>query len=170
MKLAADGSLMPQSGFSRLRANVPGGGRLYRSSDGLVVVSSIANMELPGGDGAAGPTWLITVSYGGRPGGFTGRPKLDEMMRVVTCFAMPAWDEDNHFPGVARGLFCPVEERWRNECECKVNEMVVVDPADGYAWTTDPAKECRGCQYRRMVARLGRDVACPLHPPVRQDT
>jgi hypothetical protein len=65
---------------------------------------------------------------------------------VIDAFAMPAFDEDNHHPGVARHLWCPVDPAYRSACECKVSEVVVVDGA--YEWTTE-ADHCRGCDYER---------------------
>lgn len=71
---------------------------------------------------------------------------------------MPAFDEDNHHPGAARHLFCPLEERYRNACECKTKEIVITEP-DGYRWTTEEGREeCRGCWYQR---RFG--MPCTIH-------
>lgn len=69
---------------------------------------------------------------------------------------MPAHDEDNHHPGVARHLFCPVEEQYRNACECKLTETLVVEP-DGYEWSNDEA-DCRGCFLQRLNG-----LPCPIH-------
>lgn len=68
----------------------------------------------------------------------------------------PAYDEDNHGPGIARTLFCPVDPAYRVACECKTTETLYVD-ADGYAWTS-PTGECSGCTYQRMF-----DLPCPVH-------
>lgn len=154
------GALMPEHGFSRLvhrRAESISNATLYRSHDGVVAISQLDQMQLPGApEGVAGPTWLVSVSDHG------ARPSMGTMMRVIEAFAMPAWDEDNHYPGISRGLFCPVEERWRNSCECKITEVLITD--GDYQWTTDPTKGCRGCDYRKMVlALVGKDSPCPIH-------
>lgn len=150
---------MPTRGFSVFPASfLPSPTAvMFRSHDGLAVCSSVDVMNLPGTDDTeTGPTWLVTVSRNG------GRATDDDLRRVIECFEMPAHDEDNHQPGIARALFCPVEERYRNACECKLTELLVTEP-DGYQWTTDPAEECRGCTYEKMVAALGKTAPCPLH-------
>ncbi len=165
MRLSASGALLAvvgsfqQTSAKRSGLVCPAGGSLWRSTDGLRVISSIGVMELPGGDGKVGPTWLVSVS---RP---PGRCSLEDMMRVVAGFAMPAFDEDNHHPGVARMLFCPIDERYRNACECKTTELQLTDE-DGYQWTTDVNGECRGCTYERMIAGFGRQQPCPIHKAV----
>lgn len=68
---------------------------------------------------------------------------------------MPAFDEDNHHPGIARHLWCPVDSAFRHVCECKVSEVVIVD--GDYEWTTE-ADTCRGCEYERLTR-----MPCPLH-------
>jgi hypothetical protein len=152
------GALMPRHGFSKVAARDPRvTGTPWRSADGLLVVSQLADMNLPGSDHLVGPTWLVSVSRAGR------RASGDDLMRVIRAFEMPAWDEDNHHPGIARHLFCPVAEQWRNVCDCKITETTITD-ADGYQWTTDDRSRCRGCQYDEMVTTLtGRRAPCPLH-------
>jgi hypothetical protein len=161
VKLAHDGSLAPVRGFSRRNdhTRVPLPGIAYVSHDGLLVRSSLAHAHLPGsGDPPKiGPQWQVTVSRfaGGDP---TKRCKVtdDDLHRVIDCFAMPAFDEDNHHPGIARHLWCPVDEQYRNACECKLTEVTVVED-DGYTWTTEN-DDCRGCEYER---RFG--LACTIH-------
>jgi hypothetical protein len=128
----------------------------WRSNDGVLTVTSGCHVtELPGGAGRVGPSWLVAVSTAaGR------RATADEVRHVVATFAMPAWDEDNHHPGVARHLWCPHDEAARLACECKVNERLITE-SDGYQWTTDDTKGCRGCQYQALTGRL-----CPVHHPL----
>lgn len=156
MKLSpTTGALMPTKGFSKLGTSHAGS--VYQSSDGVRVISSLDVMFLPGtGDTETGPTWLISVSKNGV------RCSDADLHRVSEAFEMPAFDEDNHYPGISRALFCPVDERYRSACECKVNETVVVEP-DGYTWTTDPAKGCRGCDLEEFGRRIGRRMPCPIH-------
>lgn len=131
----------------------------WRSHDGLVVVSALEHAFLPGsGDPPqVGPQWLVSVSR--TAGGANGRCRATDgdVERVVDSFAMPAWDEDNHHPGIARHLWCPVEVRYQQACECKVTERVIVE-SSGYQWTTDVDGGCRGCEYRRLFG-----LPCTLH-------
>lgn len=159
MRLNARGALIPERGFSRRRAprsELLSGGSVWVSADGLTVITSIQDNPLPGSGGQVGPTWLVSVTRQ------DSRPSDQDMTRVVEAFDMPAWDEDNHFPGVSRGLFCPVDPAWRNECECKLTETVHVEP-DGYAWTNDSTGPCRGCQLEAMHLALRKWSPCPIH-------
>lgn len=70
---------------------------------------------------------------------------------------MPAHDEDNHNPGIARALFCPVEPEYRHACECRITETLVVEP-DGYEWSNDETKPCRGCELETLTG-----LPCTLH-------
>lgn len=151
------GALMPEHGFSKY-TRLPVGD-VYRSHDGLQVISSLDDMELPGSDGLVGPTWLVSVTRYGE------RPTDGDLRRVIEAFDMPAFEEDNHFPGASRALFCPLDERYRVECECKLTETVVVEP-DGYRWTTPSDGPCRGCELSHLV-RSNRLPArpCPIHEP-----
>lgn len=163
MKLSPrTGALMPTAGFSRANLHDPrtdGVGTAWRTHDGLLVISTLADMFLPGtNDTKIGPTWHVSVSRRGQ------RPTGHDLMRVIAAFEMPEWDEDNHHPGVARHLFCPVDPAYRTACECKITETLITDPADGYRWTTDDQATCRGCQYEAMVGTLtGKRSPCPLH-------
>lgn len=175
MKLDSRGALMPVGGFSRHpNHRLPAGQSAYRSHDGLLVVSSREDAYLPGSgfveyDPDAGPVhrapplvgpqWLVSVSLAGRG---RDRPGDADVARVVEAFAMPAFDEDNHHPGLARHLWCPVEEQYRNACECKLTEVIVTD-VDGYRWT-DQDGPCRGCEYERIF-----NFPCPLHAPTKSE-
>lgn len=135
MKLGASGALLPVKGFQRIRHTqaesvLPPGGSMWMTTDGLLVSTSCSPMPLPQSGGKVGPTWLVEVSKN------RGRPSDDDMRRVVECFAMPAFEEDNHFPGVTRALFCPVDEVYRGVCECKLTEKVIVED-DGFTWSDD---------------------------------
>lgn len=158
-RLGRHGELIPVRGMSRRRhrGEVPGSST-WTSHDGLVVVSAIHDSYLPGTDDTlVGPQWLVSVS---RPAG-PDRCNVsdDDLLRVVECFAMPAWDEDNHHPGVARHLWCPLDEQYRHACECKVSEVLV--DTGGYEWTTDRDGPCRGCEYDQLTG-----MACPVHSEV----
>lgn len=172
MKLDTTGALMPLRGFSRWKPTnpLPAGQAAYRSHDGLLVVSSREDAYLPGSGfleydvdagpvrrspPLVGPQWLVSVSRHGRG---RDRPDDEQVRRVVDAFGMPAFDEDNHHPGVARHLWCPIDEQYRNQCECKLSELIVVDP-DGYRWTTEADGPCRGCEYRKLTG-----FPCPRHP------
>lgn len=160
MKLSpTTGALMPVRGFCKVRSESYG--TVYRSADGLLAISSIDNMYLPGtNDTGTGPTWLVSVSKHGQ------RCSDADLQGVVEAFEMPAFDEDNHYPGISRHLFCPVDEAYRSACECKVTETLIVEP-DGYQWTTDPAKGCRGCDLEAFALAVGRvDMPCPIHTRV----
>lgn len=154
------GALMPERGFSRRNfpsgAIVQPGQTLYVSHDGLHVISSLENADLPGsGDPPQqGPSWLITVS---KPGPERCNVTDDDLRRVIDAFAMPAYDEDNHHPGIARHLWCPLDERYQQACECKLTEVTITE-ANGYQWTTDTDGECRGCEYQRMFGK-----PCTIH-------
>lgn len=162
------GELVPHSGWSRYVAPgrpIPEGLSSWRTHDGLYAVSGCHVAPLPGTDGEVGPQWLVSVSLlnvRDPASRVHGRPDDEHVARVVAGFAMPAFDEDNHHPGVARHLWCPHDEAARLACECKVTETVVVEP-DGYTWTTDSEGECRGCAYEQL---FGPAHPCPLHHPV----
>lgn len=161
MRLASSGALVPVRGFSRVpwKAPAPSTAAAWRSHDGLLAVSSHELAQLPGsGDPPlVGPSWLVSVSRS--VGGLEARCRVtdDDVARVVECFAMPAFDEDNHHPGLARHLWCPVDAAYQQACECKLTERTIVD--GDYAWTTDTDGPCRGCEYRELSG-----LPCPLHP------
>jgi hypothetical protein len=158
-KLDGLGRLAPVSGFSRLRSlRVAPSLSVWCSHDGIRVLSGLHDTVLPGTDHEIGPQWLVSVSRSGRR---EVRPSDDDVRRVVEGFAMPAFDEDNHHPGVARHLFCPVAERHRSACECKLTERLVTE-VDGYQWTTDDGSRCRGCEYEGLTG-----MPCTIHRPPR---
>lgn len=162
------GELVPRFGFSRYPAAgrpLPPTGTLWRSHDRLEVISALEVAPLPGGAGATGPQWHLSVSRRPAPG-----PRDPEaprclvatvdLERVVAAFRVPAFDEDNHHPGVARHLWCPVDPAYRSACECKLTEVVVVE-AGGYEWSNDETEGCRGCAY---AASFGPDrYPCTIH-------
>lgn len=152
MKLGRHGELVPGRGFSRDHTHAIRQGSAWTSHDGLLVLSTLEQAHLPGsGDPPlVGPQWLVSVSRRGAE-----RCTPDEARHVVDCFAMPAYDEDNHHPGVARHLWCPVDPAYRHACECKIDEVLVTD--GDYAWSNDPA-DCRGCEGARLWGR-----PCPIH-------
>lgn len=167
MTVGRFGELVPTGGFSRMgrqldKMQMSG----WRSHDGIAVVSGCHTAPLPGTDGTLGPQWKVSVSRLDRLDrrGTTGeRATDDDLRRVIDAFAMPAWDEDNHHPGVARHLWCPHDETARLACECHLSETTIVD-VDGYRWTNDESKPCRGCEYEQLVG-----TPCPLHgTPARQ--
>lgn len=151
------GALMPIYGFSKI-TTMMGSIEAWRSHDGIQVLSQRADMQLPGAShGVVGPTWLVSVTWNRQ------RPTDAHMARVVDAFAMPAFEEDNHYPGVSRSLFCPLDEAYRLECECKLTEVVVVEP-DGYTWTNPTDAPCRGCDLTKLQALNHLPVTpCPIH-------
>lgn len=153
MKFGRHGQLVPERGFSAWPAPVVDG-TAFRSADGLVVCSSLSQAYLPGTDHEVGPQWHVSTSAGS----FSERrrPTDEELLRVIVAFSLPAFEEDNHHPGVARHLWCPVDPAFRGICECKLTEITIVEP-DGYEWTTE-AEHCRGCEYERRFRK-----PCPVH-------
>lgn len=151
MRLGRWGELLPVRGFSRwkLRIEVPNCSA-WKSHDDLFAISSLNHAPLPGTDPPElGPQWMISVSRS------PDRSRTEDVQRVVDCFAMPAFDEDNHHPGIARHLWCPVDPAYQQACECHIREVNVVD--GDYVWTTEP-DDCRGCEYERLVG-----TPCPIH-------
>ena len=122
---------------------------------GVVVMSTLDQAKLPQRD-EIGPQWHISISNGGRY-----RPTQAEVDRALRDFDMVGAEEDNHHPGIARHFWMPVDPAFRVPCECKEDEVEVVD-ADGYRWSND-ASECRGCEIARAIPWR----TCPLHPEVR---
>lgn len=129
-------------------------------TDGRVlVVSALELAELPGGDGARGPQWHVSISRGGGK-----HAKPHEVRSALRAFGMVGSEEDNHEPGCARHFWLPVDPAYRGVCECKTDEDQVVTVRDGqrHVWSNakDPA-ECRGCVY---AAKFG--PPCPIHGAV----
>lgn len=153
------GELIPSRGFSR--APLPAsGGSWWTSHDWLRVCSTLEHSVLPGTAGEVGPQWHLSVSKSPPRVGPSraDRPTDADMQRVIDAFRVPGGEEDNHHPGIARHLWCPLDERYRTTCECKLTESTVVE-ADGYQWTTEVGEECRGCEYARMFPSL----PCTVH-------
>ena len=152
MKLSASGALLPTRGFQRRRdplaeSVLPAGASIWQTVDGVIVTTSVAPMPLPQSGGKVGPTWLIQVSHHGQ------RPDDATMRRVVECFAMPAFEEDNHFPGVSRSLFCPIGPGYRGICDCKLTEVVHVED-DGFTWSDDGTGRHRLAGVRSLASLL----------------
>lgn len=116
------GQLVPISSFSRRATPMPDLSA-WRSADGINVLSQLVDAVLPGTDAEIGPTWVISVSVGNPPD--LHRPTDEHMQRVVDAFVMPAYDEDNHFPGVTRTLFCPVDDDTQLQRRVQALELVV---------------------------------------------
>lgn len=168
MRIGGHGELLPVKGFSRYHAGSFERSSAWLSHDGIVVISSLEQAQLPRQpDGVEGPQWLVSCSH--RTGTREARRCTDdEVMRVVEGFAMPAFESDAHHPGAARHLWCPVNEDHRVACECKLDEVVVIEP-DGYEWTNDPDPgKCRGCELEAWailqdtLLHTGL-MPCPIH-------
>ena len=164
------GALMPLFGFSKFPSPVTlPHVAFWRSPTGIIVSSEKADLQLPGTEGKkVGPTWQLSVSVREWDVRRSRRPTNDEMNLVIKAFDVPAaWDEDNHFPGVTRTLFIPVDPRHRTGCDCKLAEEVIVE-GDGYAWTNprqDGTSPCRGCELVAFHIVQGRrdPGRCPIH-------
>lgn len=116
----------------------------------LVVISALIMAELPDGSGV-GPQWHISVAIKNK------RPKGTDLRRALRAFGMVRAEEDNHHPGNARHFFMPVDPAKRVDCECKAEDVTMVD-ADGYRWTNPVDGECRGCEIQPVTGR-----PCPVH-------
>jgi len=118
----------------------------------LRVISTLTLAELPDGSKEIGPQWHISITDAGK------RPKPKQVRRALRAFDMVGAEEDNHHPGNARHFWMPVDSARRVDCECKADEVTIVEP-DGYRYTNphDPA-ECRGCEFQRLTGK-----PCPLH-------
>jgi hypothetical protein len=110
---------------------------------GIRVVSTLDYAKLPQSEDT-GPQWHISVSNSGR-----FRPTQDEVNRALRDFEMVGAEIDNHHPGVAQHFWMPVDPKHRVDCECKDDEIVVIEP-DGYTWSNDP-NECRGCEIAKKI-------------------
>lgn len=116
----------------------------------ICVVSTLDRAKLPRGEGS-GPQWHISVTrYRNK------RPNDDHVRRALRDFHMVGAEEDNHHPGNARHFFLVCNPADRVTCECKEDEVTVVEP-DGYTWQNDP-NDCRGCEWER---RWGKP--CAIH-------
>jgi hypothetical protein len=119
----------------------------------IMVLSELVIAEYPDGSGN-GPQWLVSVSASGK------RAKPKQLRRALRAFGMVGAEQDNHHPGNVRSYWRPVEESKRVDCQCKVDETIVVDEADGYTWTNPVDGPCRGCELEQLMG-----MSCPLHPP-----
>jgi hypothetical protein len=120
------------------------------------VISSLTRADAPDG---SGPTmqWHVSVSNNGK------RPKPHHLRRALRAFSLVGSEEDNHHPGNARHFWLPLDPSKRVDCECKTDEVVVVDP-DGYKWTNPhEAAKCRGFEF----AREPHGRPCPIHSEAR---
>jgi len=116
----------------------------------VTVISELAVIELP--RGGTGETWFVSISAEGK------RPKPKQVRKALRAFGMTDAEEDNHYPGVTRGYFMPVDPGARVDCECKLSEDTIVE-GDGYTWTNpNDRSPCRGCE---LEAALGKP--CPIH-------
>jgi hypothetical protein len=119
------------------------------------VISALELAEYPDGNGF-GPTWHVSVSRLGK------RPKWHDVRGALRAFGIVTEaEEDNHHPGSARHFWVPLDPARRAECQCNVDEAVVVD-RDGYVWTNPKDGSCRGCEFTRLTGK-----ACPLHQEAR---
>ena len=125
----------------------------------LRVLSALEDID-PEEDGLPQvPTWHVSASALRITRRSVRRPTDEEMARVRRDFAMTQAEEDNHQPGNARNLWLVMDPALRKDCECKVDEVVVIDPADGFQWQNAKSpSDCRGCELRRLLGR-----PCPLH-------
>lgn len=121
------------------------------SNGRIGVLSALEDAELPDRSGR-GPQWHVSVSQFG-----SGRATDDECAEVLSDFGLLGAEEDNHHPGVARHFWMPVDPVHRVDCECKADEVIVVEP-DGYQWTNPRDGECRGCELKRLIGR-----PCTIH-------
>lgn len=118
----------------------------------LMVLSTLVDAEYPDGQGT-GQQWHISVSDNGK------RPKPKQVRKALRAFNMVGTEEDQHHPGVARHFWLPLDPAHRVDCQCKVDEQVVVE-RDGYTWTTPFDGECRGCELEQITGS-----PCPRHRP-----
>jgi hypothetical protein len=144
--------LLPQAMLMRLRA---GEFASIWTRGKATVISALEFAELPDGSSEIGPQWHLSISSRG------GRASGEQVKRALTDFGVAGAEEDNHEPGIARHFWRPVDPARRRDCQCKADEVTVIEP-DGHSWTNPREGECRGCEYARTVGRLiGR--GCPLH-------
>lgn len=134
-------------------------GTAWRSGP-ITAISQLADMDLPGGAGKAGPTWLLSITDRGK------RPKPHHVRRARRAFGMQEAEVDNHHPGQSVHLFLPVDPAFRGICECKTDESQVREP-DGYTWSQSTEGPCRGCELETAMASVGKAQPCPVHAPTR---
>lgn len=126
----------------------------------LRVLSTVELAEYPDGSGKVGPQFHLSIVR--FAGGKLSRPGGVRVRFVATAFRVPRIEVDNHHPGNAQHLWCPVDPAHRVDCECKVGETTITEP-DGYKWQDDPsAAGCRLCEVAVMTG-----VPCHRHPRAR---
>jgi hypothetical protein len=86
------------------------------------------------------------------------RAKQKQIRRALRAFGMVGAEQDNHHPGNVRSFWRPLDPERRVDCQCKVDEQIIVEP-DGYTWTNPVDGDCRGCELEQLMGR-----PCPLHP------
>lgn len=135
--------------------------RVYRRGgvSRLRVISSLVMAKAPRGDDVI-PQWHLSVVRVTPRG--AERCSDHELQLVRRAFGLVEAEEDNHHPGNARHLFLPVDPSRRVACECKEDEVQVVEPS-GYTWSQDVrALEdplvCRACEIAPLTGR-----PCPTH-------
>lgn len=107
----------------------------------LMVISALDEMTVADHPSGVGLTWHVSVSN------IDGAPVTDsELATVRRAFGMSDAEEDNHEPGRARHLFLIVDEQYRRECECKVDEQTFVEPS-GHRWQSPP----EDAEHRRRL-------------------
>lgn len=124
-------------------------GAIYLHESGLTAISTRVNAEYPDrtGVGPPGPRLVL----------LRGPAATDRAPGRARAFGMVGTEEGNHHPGVARHFWRPVDPARRVDCECKADEVTVVEP-DGYRWTNPADGPCRGCELERATGR-----PCSLH-------
>ena len=132
----------------------------YHSTRGILAISVTALAESPRSDSdAVVEQWLVTLTH--RPRGAEPRRLPKKATRfALRAFGMAESEEDNHGPNLHRAFWLPIDPDHRVDCECKTDEVQVVE-ADGYRWSNavDPA-DCRGCERARRIGG-----SCAFHPP-----
>ena len=118
----------------------------------ILVLSQLVDAEYPDGDGH-GLQWIVSISASRK------RPKPKQVRRALRAFKMVGSEEDQHHPGIARQYWRPLDPAHRVDCQCKIDELTVVDE-DGYAWTTPVGGACGGCELEGATGS-----PCPLHRP-----
>ena len=132
----------------------------HRGTFAVAVLSEMVIAQYPDDDSMAGPQWLVSISRRVVLSPADARMATDrQCARVLGQFAMVGAEEDNHEPGFARKFWRPVDPAHRVDCQCKADEITVVEP-NGYTWTTLRDGPCRGCssELREITGR-----PCPLH-------
>lgn len=86
-----------------------------------------------------GPEYHISISK--QPRGFgTQRCTSEEAKWVLDQFGLGGAEEDNHVPGgLVRNFWRPVADHLVGmECECKANEVAVIEDKGDFVWRKAP--------------------------------